>query len=276
MKCTSQIVSNCTQWFYGICSYWSKTQMSDISTLAIVKCCSHVIGSVSLPSSFRIAVSWVSGPSSIFLNSWLKLLALLFKNQDELMLHYASFREAWPQLLSLLVGLLVLGFSRRRLVEFLQEGVSIPLLKWRGKSSADFYRSCRIGGLEEGRPVMWRTDTSSFPPASNAHEFVIWTKCTIKKWIFMFLKFKGAMLMPRAASPLPHHPWSSWSVLLVPTRFQTQQSASVLPKGPCGARAWVEPSAMACLSLSPSTSSDHEWWQQIAMVFKVFPPLTPE
>lgn len=121
MKCTSQIVSNCTGWFYGICSYWSKTQISDISTLAIVKCCCHVIGSVYLSSSFQIAMSWVSGLSSIFINSWLELLALLFKTQDELMLHYAPFREAWPQLLSLSLGLLVLGFSRRRL-EFLQKG----------------------------------------------------------------------------------------------------------------------------------------------------------
>lgn len=144
MKCTSQIVSNCTWWFYGICSYWSKTQISHISTLAIVKCCCHVIGSVYLSSSFQIAVSWVSGLSSIFVNSWLKLLALLFKTQDELMLHYAPFRGAWPQLLSLSLGLLVLGFSRRRLVEFLQEGVSIPLLTWRGKFSADVLKYFRI------------------------------------------------------------------------------------------------------------------------------------
>lgn len=158
MKCTSQIVSNCTRWFYGICSYWTKTQMSDISTLAIVKFCCHVIGSVYLSSSFQITVSWVSGLSSIFVNPWLKLLALLFKNQDELMLHYAPFREVWPQLLSLSLGLLVLAFSRKRLVESLQEGISIPLLRWRGKFSADVHRSwwiaLSLGGLEEDRPMM--------------------------------------------------------------------------------------------------------------------------
>lgn len=183
MKCTSQIVSNCTRWFYGICSYWSKTQMSDISTLAILKCCCHVIGSVYLSSSFQITVSWVSGLSSIFINSWLKLLAFPFKNQDELMLHYAPFREVWPQLLSLSLDLLVLGFSRRRLVEFLQEGVC---LHEEGSFLLIFIDLAGLlysfGSLEEDRPMMWRTDISSFPPASNAHELEMYlqTKRAIK------------------------------------------------------------------------------------------------
>lgn len=68
--------------------------MSDISILAIVKCCCHVIGSVYLSSSFQIAVSWVSALSSFFVNSCPKLLALPFKNQDELVLHYPPFWEA--------------------------------------------------------------------------------------------------------------------------------------------------------------------------------------
>lgn len=102
------------------------------------------------------------------------------------MLHYAPFREAWPQLLSLSLGLLVLGFSRRRLVEFLQGMYPSLCLNEEGSFLLMFTDVSGLlypfGGLEEDRPMMRRTDISSFPPASNAHELGMYlqTKCAIK------------------------------------------------------------------------------------------------
>lgn len=162
MKCSSQIVSNCTWWFYDICSYWAKTQMSDISILTIVKCCCHVIGSVYLSSSFQIAVSWVSALSSFFVHSWPKLLALPFNKQDGI-----SAEGDWWNYFSRGCPALCLNEERSLLLVFTEVAGLLYL----------------FGKLAEGR-TMTVQNISSFPPASNTCpwlelEVYLQTQCAI-------------------------------------------------------------------------------------------------
>lgn len=89
----------------------------------------------------------------IFHKSWPMLLAFPFKNQDELVLRYPPFWEAWPQLLSSLLGWLVLVSAEGDWWNYCSRGYPVFCLNEERSLLLVLGLLYHFGNLAEGRTL---------------------------------------------------------------------------------------------------------------------------